>query len=560
MNQQQSSFSVNSIIRFFAPCLFLLLLLSSCAQVVAPSGGKKDEKAPFPKKYTPDSAATHFHSKTVEIQFDEYVLLKDLNNQLIISPPMEKQPEIRVRNKSLLIEFKEPLKDSTTYTINLGNAVQDIHENNPIRNFRYVFSTGSYVDSLSLKGTIQNALSLSPEKGVLVMLYKDLQDSVPYKQVPSYFGRTDDNGNYRISNVKAGTYKVFALHDANANYKINPGEMMAFAPQPLNLLHNDTMNFLLFKEDVEKQKLLKAYQAAHGKVVLGFSKPVEGLKLRPLNFSVSDVQKEIVETNATGDTAIFWFTSPKTDSLILEVSDKDKIFDTLRYKLITRAKMISQNKGEAPRLVINANVGRDRPFDLNTPIRFEFNNPVMDISPDLFSKLILRKDTAKKNLFTGGKIEQIHKKRTSRIYNWRDTTGSIKENGLYHMIILPGAFRDMFGFTNDTVRTDFKTQELRYYGTFKLHLHIAKGKYLLQLLDEKDGVVREQKINDGEEVYFEYLNPAKYRMRLICDTDGNGKWSTGNYLRHIQPEHVIYNVESVMIRSNWDQELDWYVK
>jgi uncharacterized protein (DUF2141 family) len=560
VNQNHFFFFLAKTGRHFSIWLIFVLLLSSCAQVVAPSGGKKDERAPFPRKYAPDSVAVHFKSKTVEIQFDEYVELKDLSNQLIISPPMNKLPEIRVRSKTLLITFKEPLKDSTTYTINLGNAVQDIHENNPIRNFRYVFSTGSYVDSLSLKGSVINALTLTPEKGVLVMLYKDLTDSVPYTHVPSYFGRTDDNGNYRISNVKGGIYKVFALRDANSNYKINPGEMMGFAAEPIKLFHNDTLNFLFFKEDVAVQKLFKGYQAAHGKIVLAFAKPVEGLKLKPLNFSIADIQKSIVETNVSGDTATFWFTSPKKDSLLLEVRDKDKIYDTLRFKLITRAKMISLNKGETAKLAIKTNAGRDRPLDLNTPIVFEFARPVFDNNPELINKLILRRDTIKKNIFKEGRFQRTELNGNARMQTWTDTSNSIKENTTYHLLILPGAFKDMLGFTNDTIRADFKTQELKYYGTLKMHVHIAKGKYLLQLLDEKDGVVREQGIEDGQQVYFEYLNPAKYRTRLIVDSDGNGKWSTGNYMRHLQPERVIYNVQSVMIRSNWDQEVDWYVK
>ncbi len=560
MNQSHSLFSFCKLPRPFVFWLFFLLLFSSCAQIVAPSGGPPDKKPPFARKYFPDSAATHFHSKSVEIQFDEYIQLKDLNNQLVISPPMEKLPEIRVRNKSLVINFREPLKDSTTYTINMGNAIQDIHEGNAIPNFRYVFSTGGYVDSLSVSGLVRNALTLTPEKGVLVMLYKNLQDSVPYKEVPSYFGKSDDNGLYKISNVKPGTYKTFALRDANNNYKINPGEMMGFTVEFLKLHRKDTLNFSLFKEDADKQKLIKAYQAAHGKIILVFNKPIEKLKLKPLNFSIGDVQKAIVETNATGDTAIFWFTSPKTDSLILQVSDKDRIYDTLRYKLITRAKMISLNKGETPKLYVKINAGRDRLLDLNSPLRFEFGNPVLESNPDLLAKLILRKDTAKRNLFSGGKFQQTEEQRAQRFQTWTDTSGSIKENSSYHLLILPGAFKDMFGFTTDTIRIDFKTQELRYYGTLKMHLHAAKEKYVLQLLDEKDLLVREHRVEDGEEIYFDYLPPAKYRARLIYDSDGNGKWTTGNYLQHIRPERVIYYNQTMMIRSNWDQEVDWYVK
>jgi hypothetical protein len=177
----------HSFFSFLPAAAFIscLLFLFSCAQVVAPSGGKMDDTPPRVKHYSPDSAATHFKSTSIEIEFDEYIQLKDLNNQLVISPPMQKPPLVRIRNKSLLIDFKEPLKDSTTYTLNFGTAIQDNHESKPLTGFKYVFSTGDYVDSLSLTGQVANALTHSPEKGVLVMLYAAKADSAPYLQLPS---------------------------------------------------------------------------------------------------------------------------------------------------------------------------------------------------------------------------------------------------------------------------------------------------------------------------------------------------------------------------------------
>jgi uncharacterized protein (DUF2141 family) len=543
------------VLSFLPLCL---MLISSCAIIVPPSGGKADKTPPFPRSYSPDSAAVNFKSKTVEIQFDEYIVLKDLNTQIVISPPMEKMPNVKVKNKTLFIEFREPLKDSTTYCINFGTAIQDLHENNPITNFRYVFSTGAYVDSLSLAGTVSNAFTLLREKGVLVMMYNKSDDSIPFQILPSYFGRTDANGSYRINNIKPGTYKVVALKDGNGNYKINEGEMVGFRNAPLVLTHNDTTNFLLFQEKPRKQYLKKAYQAGHGKIMLAFNTPATGLKIRPLNFKFEPTDKAFLERNAEGDSITWWFTPPKIDSVMLEVSDKDKVYDTLRYKLITYEKMLTQRKGKKSSLSLRTNAGQGL-LDLNAPITFEFDNPVEDLTR-VGEKIKLTEDSLKINLMNKGIFSYKLKERSLRYYGWKDSIHGLKENNKYRLLVLPHAFTDIFGFYNDTLLVNFHTQQLRYYGTLKLNLHASVGNYVLQLLNEQEIVVREVVLAGGKDIFFEYLPPAKYHMRMIFDTNKNGKWDPGYYMLHQQPEHVLYFSQPVVIRSNWDQEVDWFVK
>jgi len=539
-------------------CAFLVLL-SSCAQIVPPTGGKQDMRPPFARKYIPDSAAVHFHSKTVEIQFDEYILLKDIGTQLVISPPMEKTPIIRARNKTLYIEFREPLKDSTTYTMNFGTAIQDLHENNPLTNFRYIFSTGSFVDSLSLNGQVTNALTHSPEKGVLVMLYDKVDDSIPYKKLPAYFAKTDERGNYRITNIKKGTYKAFALKDANGNYKFNEGEPIGFRAEPITLKNKDTADFLLFRQPAEVQRLKRGALQGYGRIGLVFNKRVEGLRLTPLNFSFGEGARIYTEQSSGGDTITYWFSSPKVDSIILEVSDKDRVYDTLRYKLISREKVLAQRKGQKASLVLKSNASKGM-LDLDSPITFESDVPMLELDHIPSSKFILREDTAKKNIAPGGQMHYLVKENDQRFFSWKDTTHVLKENGKYHLLILPGAFKDMFGFINDTIRYNFSLRELKYYGTLKLNLHAPAGTYVMQLLDEQDGIVREAQPGGQKELYFEYLPPGKYHMRLVYDANKNGRWDSGDYSKHLQPEQVIYNTQPITIRSNWDQEVDWFVK
>ncbi len=227
------------------------LFFYSCAKVVAPTGGPKDEEHPLIVEVNPPDYTVNFDSKKISITFNEYIQLKDLNNNLIISPPVGEKPDVKVKGKTLVIEFNEELKDSTTYNIYFGNSVQDYNEGNPIENFEYVLSTGTYIDSLSISGKIINSFNLLPEEGVYVMLYKDLEDSVPIKQIPIYISKTNKEGLYRINNISNNKYKLFALRDFNKNYLFDlPNEDIAFIDSLVLFdLISETKIDTIFKSD-----------------------------------------------------------------------------------------------------------------------------------------------------------------------------------------------------------------------------------------------------------------------------------------------------------------------
>ena len=174
--------------------LLSTLFLSQCAKIVAPTGGPKDEDHPLIVKIEPPFNTINFNNKKIEITFNEFIQLKDLSSNLVVSPPLEEKPEIKVKGKTLVIELLGELQDSTTYNIYFGNSVQDYNEGNPIEHFEYVFSTGDFIDSLSIKGQVVNSYNLLPEEGVFVMLYKDYEDSVPMKQLPVHISKTNKEG------------------------------------------------------------------------------------------------------------------------------------------------------------------------------------------------------------------------------------------------------------------------------------------------------------------------------------------------------------------------------
>lgn len=538
------------------------LLATDCAQIVNPNGGAKDTTPPRVVKYIPDSAAVNVKTNTVTFVFNEYIQLKDLNSQLIISPPMEKTPEVKLKGKMLSLQFKDSLKKNTTYTLSFGNAIADIREGNMMDNFQYVFSTGSFVDSLSLSGSVKNAFDLKTEKGILVMLYDAFDDSVPYEKLPTYFTKTKSDGSFRINNIRNGTYKLFALKDANSNYFYDsPEENISFSDSVLSISKNSQKDLFLFKEQAKKQKLKKVSVNSHGKIIFAFNKPIENIKLRPLN--IQNIPTEIFEYSKNHDTLTYWFDGGNSDSLKMEISDGGKIIDTANVRLISKEQIQKSTRGTKFQLTANVNAGKDKPMDLNGQIHIEFSHPIKEYD---FDKIQLREDSSAKNILTFDHWEkhfnELPRQCTLSPASSENADYIWKENKTYHLFIPPATFTDIFGLKNDTIKIDFKTREEKFYGTMTLKIHFAdgKGKHIVQLLNEKENVVREEFIEGDEKISCEYLPPGSYKLKMIFDKNENGKWDTGNYLQKQQPEKIIYYSGAITIRSNWDLELEWKVE
>jgi hypothetical protein len=209
------------------------------------AGGPKDEDPPKIVNSAPKMYAINFKDKEIKIDFDEYIQLKDVNQQLNVSPPFKKKPKVWLKNKTLIIQYSDTLKDNTTYTLNFGNSVSDLNEGNIYNNLEFVFSTGNYIDSLGVRGKIVNAFDLKPEKeSLLAMLYSDLSDSAPLKETPIFTSRADKDGYYSINNVKPGTYRLYALKDRNFNYKYDPGtETIAFCDSNMILESTEILKY-----------------------------------------------------------------------------------------------------------------------------------------------------------------------------------------------------------------------------------------------------------------------------------------------------------------------------
>ena len=595
----------------------LIYVFTNCAKVGSPTGGLKDETPPEVTESIPENKTTHYKSNEIEITFSEFIVLKNLNEELVISPPMKERPITRIRNKTLVIDLNNDLKDSTTYTLNFGNAIADNNEGNLLPDYEFVFSTGSVIDSLSVTGKAISAINLKPEKEkIAIMLYDNLNDSAPYYDLPMYITKTSPAGIFAINNIRPDTFKLFALKDANNNLKFDiPDEMIAFGDtaiivspervQKINFVKDssqlkvktkspekkpraradtvaqDTVKFLgkklhavnadlfLFTEEDMRQNIVSKARERRELLTFVFNRPLfDSIRLTPLNFTATKWYLQDLSLNK--DSARFWITDPaviKKDTLSLAltytttdsasnfISRTDTILLRFREK---ESKSISGRRGKVKETSPDS-LFLELSFNIRNQSVAELNQSMLIFSPSPVSSFDIRKFSLTRFEDTLQYRQEIKLiKDTSAMYTIRFSTDWM-ENSHYKMLIEPGAVTDIYNVTNDTLEIVFRTQKTEYYGKILLSFDGREFPVIIQALDEKENKIAEQYLNEKGSVLFDYLSPKKYRLKAIADRNENKKWDTGNYLRHIQPERVFYYPASIDVRSNWDVEINWNI-
>jgi hypothetical protein len=551
--------------------LAIVVILASCAKVVAPTGGPKDTTPPKLVRSTPAFRSTNFKGKEVIITFNKFIQpLKDANNQVIISPPPEKQPEMRLKGKSIVIKFGEDLKPNSTYNIYFGDAIQDLNESNIKKNFYFTFSTGEKIDSLELRGRVNNAETGLPEKDVFVELYTGTTDSLPMKERPFYVGKSNTYGDFTIKYLANKSYKLFALKDANSNLKYDlPTEMIAFdsnpvmpeAPLPDSVDSLKRINtgiyhqVSLFLETDSVQRVDKKSLVDRKKIHLQFRYAVKKLDIKPLNFKIDNWNFN--EWNTHRDSLSAWFVKPLPDTIQLVVKADNMKPDTLQFvqKVIKQALSTKGPKKETAKVKVEIRPlslqGSNQPY--NQPLTFETLTPVNE------------------KQLTG--LRLTHGKDTTRVNAvWYDTIShrrfiidqKWKEKSSYSLLIPSGRLKDIFGAENDSVIIQFNTLEERDYGTIILDTKVTTttGQWIIQLMNDKDAVMRQIIINKSDKVKFELLPPGKYNIKAIYDINSNGVWDTGNYLKHLQPEKVVRftKLKEFEVRPFFDSIESWELK
>ena len=519
--------------------LSALLLVGGCAQIVNPAGGPRDTEPPVldTLRSTPNFQ-TNFTKQELEFWFDEFVQLKDVFNQVVTSPPLRYDPpEIFIRNKSVRVRFdeREELKKNATYVINFGEAVRDISENNPTE-LRFVFSTGAFIDSLSVGGKVADAFTGEAAEEVLVMLYDNLADTVVRTERPFYFTKTDETGRFKIENVRADTFKVFALRDSNLDYLYNSeAEAVGFSDslvivtadrQPRNLT-------LSLSQAAPKAIFQEAIQDKYGLLRLAFSAPPTDMQLDYFDFG-QKVRKEVKQ-----DSLLVWYDDPSGGSWDIYLAEGTRQ-DTVGVQPFSKAQFLEKDTF----FLENKKFGR-QPLNPQKPAKLIFNHPPDSIAAD---RVILTKDTLKTPVVVTLSLD-TNEVRTVNVNFKR------QENQLYDLILLPGAVFDLYGLANeDTIRVGYKAASLKEFGNINLTVDSLDTtiNYVFELLLE-DQIIDTQKASDVTQFSHIYaaLPPAAYRLRIIEDTDGNGKWSPADYDAGIQAERV-FEKKLEALRANWE--------
>jgi len=514
-------------------------MVANCARTGRPEGGPKDEDAPLFVNSIPPYNTVKFDKKIIKLNFNEFVTLKELNKQLVVSPPLKNPPLITPQgspSKEIKIQILDTLQENTTYIFNFGNAVQDNNEGNLLENFKYVFSTGNYIDSLTTAGSIKDAKLQEPPKSVNVLMYRidtSYTDSIVYKKKPNYITNTLDTTNFKFTNLKDGKYFMIALKEDISDYIFNPKfDKIGFLTDTIHLPKDSTITkpITLFKE-IQPFKFVRGREVTKGKLQFAFEGEQTDMKITviskvPENFkSVSKFEKE-------RDSLNYWFTNIEADSLNFVVSN-EKFSDTVTVKL-RKEKQDSLTINMLPKTVLHF---RDTIF-------VESNNPIIKIDTSKIS--LIDKDTISINYKTlisarENKIGFIFDKKPSQKYTF---------------IALKEAFEDLFSFKNDSLNASFSTKEIDDYGRLTLTVNnINNENIIVELLSGKnqDALVERQIMNSSKTISFDLLDPKKYTLRVYIDSNKNNKWDTGNFLMKQFPEKIIYFKEltNFEIRANY---------
>ncbi len=568
--------------------IVIALLLNSCANIVSPSGGPKDEEAPKPLTSIPANYSKRFNHKKIEITFNEFIVLKDIASQLIVSPPFEENPEIKVKGKTLVVDLKENLKENTTYTLFFGDAITDLTEGNPVSSYEFVFTTGDFLDSLTISGRVKDAFTQNPEKDVFVVLYDKNYDSIPYKEKPYYISKTKENGSYTLRNLRNIPYKIFALKDLNNNLKFDQIiERIAFfdslvTPHYRPIIKTDTTlidsnsiksikstkttlrtdslktdslkkikyiqdsltneklsinDLQLFQEIDSTQKIVKAEFKNNNKIIIEFRFPVKNMKYDIID-SLDFGEWKIDEWSKNKDSLIFWLIKPDIDSLGIIFNDKDIFADTIHVFKRKTSKSLAIN-------ILNSNLAQT--FNFDEKIKLYFTYPVLNADSIPFT-LILEEDTTYSFAYF-----------TDKFHRTFTVKEALKQNKNYKFIINDSIIQDIAGNVNDSLVYNFKTNSQEDFGNFILNINTndSSNYYIIQFINEKAEIIKQAYVFNNEKLTFKNITPGNYSIKAIKDKNRNQRWDTGKYLKKIQPEEIFFYPSTITIRANWDLDENW---
>lgn len=528
---------------FFCTFLSLITLLSlnfGCANIQRPMGGPKDVTPPRLLKATPPNMSRNFTGKTIQLDFDEYFKLTNQYSEITMSPAQDKQPEYKIKSKSLIVVLKDTLQKNTTYVINFGKAIADVNEGNILKNFTYVFSTGSHIDSLSVSGSVTNTLTQKKEKDVTVMLFPVEKDSLYFgKKKPSIYTSTDTAGNFSLNNLHDGDYRIYALEERTPDKIYNKDdELIAFQKQPVHL-YSDTagIQLNLFKEEPSKFHLAVRKFDPDGKMFFVFNKRLVNPSVKIIFPAALDNQK-IVEFSPTKDTASIYMKNMDFDSIRVAFFDNNKPLDSAsltkgRKEVFQKNNTLRLNIGNTNKLQPTSNllIISSAPIAASDPSQITLYEDSVAVT-----NLAIQKDTASLNRY-------IIK------YKW-------KQDSRYILVADEGAFTFISGDKNKKFQKPFLVDRLENYSTLTLKVTVpdTSKAYLVEIYQDPDHIIQTDQITKNTSLVYKNFLTGKYNFKVVYDDNKNGRWDSGNVKLKRYPENIWVDPIQINLRPNWDAE------
>lgn len=573
----------------------MILVLHSCASMGRPTGGPVDVLPPIYVQSSPEQGATNVKDRKIEIVFDELVNLKDQNDKVVVSPAQRENASIRTSGRKVLVELRDSLLPNTTYTVDFSDAIEDYTEGNPVEGFSFAFSTGNVVDSLQISGMVLGARNLEPQQKILVGVHSNLNDSAFSKIKLERIARTNDRGQFTIRNLKPGKYHLFALNDVDRDYKWAVTEDMAFYGGEIepwversevsdtiyNVRHevdtvvstvksrfypNDVL-LSMFNEEKKAQYLLNTERVEKRKFQILFAAPADTLpKIELVGMTPVKDRWCVVERSEHNDTINYWITDStvyncdtirvaasflRTDSL-QELSMGTDTLTFVNKKFIPKKRKDKDEKADSVALIkfLGLKVESPASQDIHLPVYLSVDAPL-----DSVNQSGVHLDVQKDSVWVDAgmvKLEPMNEysKLKFRVdYDW-------EAGAEYRLQIDSAMVYSVYGLFNKPLEHKFKMKEFEDYSVLSFVVTGVRDSAIVELLDGQDKVVRTAPIEGGRAV-IEYINPGTYYARLFIDSNGNGKYDTGNYGEHRQPEDVYYYHKKLVLKKNWDVTENW---
>jgi hypothetical protein len=560
------------------------VLIGACAKISAPTGGRRDKLAPVVIKSVPENRAKNFRGKSFAITFNEYVALDNIADKFMVSPPMKKKPLVFIKSKSVIVEFDEKLKDSTTYSFYFQDGIKDLNEGNKLEDYKFVFSTGPVVDSLSVTGNVYNSSDLEVPEKTQVLMYSELADSAVVKHLPAYISRINEYGYFRIDNVRPGIYRLYALkeEDNSKNYNLSDEEFAFLdstvtvtseknfipvvkdtatikkkpAKPPEIIIPTGEYQLFLFTGPKKNHYLTGSSRDTKFKLLYTLSLPPDSMKV---DFSIMDADKDkyFTEWNRGKDTLVVWLTDstlysrqqittfityPFTDTLQVLGYKPDTIL--MRY-LAPRAPRVKVRK-TAFKIETNITGGALKP---GQAIVFNSQTPFRKPDTTLISFYeVMDKERKKVNFVL--KKDSLN---SCRYY----FDAVLQQGKKYFFNADSAAFSNIYNEVSDSIGIKFSINEADSYSKLTLNLFNYQGATIVQLTDKSEKLISQSLQNKEGKVIFPLLESGFYRLRVIYDLNGDGAWTSGDFDSGRQPEPVSYYPGEIEIKKGWEVDQKW---